>query len=488
MISYETYCLIKKYAEQDKLKVDQIAKECHLSWLTVARWLKMDHYAKVKQKARSSKLDQYKQSIKGFLEKHAYSATQIYQKVRELGYPGSYTPILNYVNLVRPSPAKAYLTLSFAPGECAQVDWGSWKSVRVGSTNRKLSFFVMVLCHSRMLYVQFSVSQTMEHFLDCHQKAFEFFGGVPAKIMIDNLKSGVLRHLVGEAPIFNPRYIDFSRHFGFTPVACAPRKGNEKGRVERGVGYVKHNFLNGLEISDFAAIQPAATCWMNEIANCRVHGETKKVPNDVFVDEKKTLHHLPVHTYDVGMAQNLRVSSRFRVTYQTNHYSVPAKFASAKLLTRIYPDRLCIYSGTDLITTHPRCYDRQQDFENPDHVKELLAQRHNAKEQRIFARFLALSPLADDYYKQLCQRKLNPSLHIRKIVALSEIYSPDSVALAIADALTFQAFGSEYISNILEARSHIKVEPQGALILTHSQDLLELELEEPDLTIYEKKD
>jgi transposase len=105
--------------------------------------------------------------------------------------------------------------LAFAPGECAQVDWGSYGTVRVGDTTRRLSFFVMVLCYSRQLYVEFTVSQTMEHFLTCHQNAFAAFGGVPTRIMIDNLRSGVLKHAVGEAPVFNPRYLDFSRHHGF---------------------------------------------------------------------------------------------------------------------------------------------------------------------------------------------------------------------------------------------------------------------------------
>ena len=101
------------------------------------------------------------------------------------------------------------LTLAFAPGECAQVDWGSFGSVPVGQTYRRLSFFVMVLCDSRMRYVEFTVSQTREHFLACHQHAFEFFGGIPHKVMVDNLKSAVLQRALGEAPVFNPKYLDY---------------------------------------------------------------------------------------------------------------------------------------------------------------------------------------------------------------------------------------------------------------------------------------
>jgi transposase len=147
------------------------------------------------------------------------------------------------VRKVRPRRQKAFLKLSFAPGECAQVDWGSFGTVAVGDTTRRLSFFVMVLCYSRMMYVQFTVSQSMEHFLGCHQNAFVHFGAVPARIMVDNLKSAVLRRITGQPPVLNPKYKDFADHCGFEIAPCAPAKGNEKGRVENGVGYVKKNFF-----------------------------------------------------------------------------------------------------------------------------------------------------------------------------------------------------------------------------------------------------
>ena len=170
--------------------------------------------------------------------------------------------VKDYVRKVRPPKQKAFLKLSFAPGECAQVDWGTYGNVRVGSTSRRLSFFIMVLCHSRMMYVEFTVSQTMEHFLGCHQNAFEFFGRVPQRIMVDNLRSAVLKRIVGTAPVFNPKYLDFANHYGFTIAACNVGKGNEKGRVENGVGYVKKNFLSGLKIRDFADLNPALMRWL----------------------------------------------------------------------------------------------------------------------------------------------------------------------------------------------------------------------------------
>ena len=128
------------------------------------------------------------------------------------------------------------LTLAFAPGECAQVAWGSYGSVPVGQTSRRLSFFVIVLCYSRLMYVAFTVSQTMEPFLACHQHACECFGGIPPKVMVDNRTSAVLKRGLGEAPVLHPTSLDFATHCGFPIAPCHVGKGQDKGRVENGVG------------------------------------------------------------------------------------------------------------------------------------------------------------------------------------------------------------------------------------------------------------
>lgn len=150
---------------------------------------------------RGSQLDPFKAYIVRLLETHPYSAQQIFQRLREQGFEGGFTLVKDYVRRVRPPRHEAFLKLSFAPGEAAQVDWGEYGSIQVGSTRRRLSFFVMVLCYSRLMYVEFTVSQTMEHFLACHQHAFAAFQGCPARLMIDNLKSAVLSRVVGEAPV-----------------------------------------------------------------------------------------------------------------------------------------------------------------------------------------------------------------------------------------------------------------------------------------------
>lgn len=485
MIDYPTFLQIKHLQQDQHLKCSQIATELTLDERTVAKWLDENQYRQRKPVQRNSKLDPFKGDVARMLETHPYTAAQLLQRIREDGFDGGYTIVKEYVRKIRPKPKKAYLVLSFAPGQCAQVDWGSYGSVRVGDTTRRLSFFVMVLCYSRMMYVEFTVSQTMEHFLSCHQNAFSYFGAVAERMMVDNLKSAVLKRTLGNDPVLNPKYLDFANHYGFTIAPCGVGKGNEKGRVESGVGYVKKNFLSGLQIGDFKDLKPAALHWLDTVANVRTHGETGRKPVEMFQEERPHLHRLPAHPYDIATICQVRASRQFRVVLDTNRYSVPAELAGQPLTMKAYPDRICLYHQEKLVARHVRSYDRRKDFELPDHPKVLMAQRKKARDQIIFRNFLALHSKADDYYRQLEQRRMNPLHHIRQIVALSDIYGKDQVKRAIEDAFTFRAFSCEYIANLLEQRNRKSTEP-GPLHLTRRQDLLELDLDEPNIDIYNR--
>jgi transposase len=484
MIDYPTFCRLRQLHDEQGLKVSQIAAELHLDPKTVEKWVDQPTYQKRQGSPRSSKLDAFKGQIVALLQRHPYTAQQVLQQLRTQGYAGGYSILKNFVREVRPVRKPAYLMLEFAPGECAQVDWGSFGSVSVGSTRRRLSFFVMVLCYSRLLYLEFTLSEGMEQFLACHRHAFEFFGGVTEKVMIDNLKVGVLRHPVGEPALFHPRYLDLAAHYGFRPVACQVRKGNEKGRVESGVGYVKKNFLNGLEIPSFAAVNPAATLWRDTIANVRVHGETQRQPTELFTQEKPRLKPLPAMPYDCAIIRPIGANGCSHVILDTNRYSVPHRYASQKLTLKLYPDQVLLFHQEQLIATHPRSYDRRQKLTHPDHIKELVTQRQAARHQILLLRFLALGAHAEPYVRQLEAKCLNPRHHIQKIVALSEIHGPENVGRALQDALTFEAYGCEYIANLLEQRQRHTPAP-AALHLTRRQDLLDVELPPADLTPYE---
>jgi transposase len=486
VIDYETFCKIHHCHDRQGLTIAQTAQALGLDARTVAAWVARSRFEPRRSRPRASVLDPFKPRITRLLDTHPYSAQQIFQRLREEGYHGGVTIVRDYVRRIRPAKRPVYLKLQFAAGECAQVDWGAYGTVAVGNTRRRLSFFVMVLAFSRQMFVEFTVSQTMEHFLACHEHAFTAFGGVTSRIMVDNLKSAVLQRLAGAAPVFNPRYQDFARHHGFAIEACNVARGNEKGRVESGVGYIKKNFLHGLELTDLSAIRAAAQVWLDTIANVRIHRETQQRPVDLLVQERPHLGSLNPHPYDLAHTSSCVASSQFRITLDTNQYSVPAAYAHRRLILKAYPDRVCLYFDNQLIARHARSYGRHEDIEDPDHAKGLIAQRSRAREQRLMMHFLALSPDAQAYYDGLEQRRFNARHHVRRILALAEIYPADVVARAISDGLAFQAFSAEYITNILEIRSRALPEP-GPLQLTRRHDLLDIDITPPDLNAYEVK-
>ena len=486
MISYEVWCQIRDCLDGQKMTLAQTAASLKLHRRTVATWAAMLHFEARKPVPRRSLLDPFKGQITRLVDSHPFSAQQILQKLREAGYNGGYTTVKEYVRLIRPKHRPAFLTLSFAPGEAAQCDWGEYGSISVGNTRRRLYFFVMVLCYSRRMYLEFTVSQTMEHFLAAHQNAFAAFNGVPARIIIDNLKTGVIEHLAGCAPVFNARYLDYARHCGFSISACNVAKGNEKGRVENGVGYVKINFLNGLEVADFSAVNPTAQLWLDTVANVRIHSQTRQRPIDLFKEEIPHLRALNPATYDIGRISTARVSKLFRVAFETNHYSTPIIYVGARVTLKTYPDRVCIYHAEQLIAWHARSYDRHRDIEHPDHPKPLLAERRNANQQRLLLRFLTFCPAASAYHAGLQKLQLNWRNHVAKINALADIYGDAPVGRAIEDALVFEAFSCEYIINLLDSRARALPEA-CALQLTRRQDLLDITLAKPDLSLYEIK-
>jgi transposase len=358
MIDYQTFHQIRQLCDQEHLSVPQIAAALHLDERTVSKWIDCKTFQPRTPAQRASKLDPHKGTVVRLLATHSFTAQQLLQRLREAGYTGGYTILKDYVRTVRPPRQPAFLTLHFAPGQCAQVDWGSAGFLPVGSTRRRLSFFIMVLCYSRRMYVEFTLAQTQEHFLACHQHAFEYFNSVPAEVMVDNCKTAVLSHPFGSAAVLHPRYLDFASHYGFVVKACGPFKPHEKGRVENGVGYFKKNFLAGLSLSSLDALNAAARQWLDQVANVRVHGETHQKPQDLFELEKSKLRPLTLRPYDLAAVTTVPVSRRCRVTLDTNHYSVPPRYAGTNFTLKVYPQSLqlrihCQFAGTAGTSIHP---------------------------------------------------------------------------------------------------------------------------------------
>ena len=483
MIGYETCQRIRLLSERECLSVPQIAREAGVSCPTVRKVLENGRYLPRKYSPRGSKLDAFRETVKRHLERHQYSSVQILRMIKEEGYTGGESILREYIARIRPTVQTAYLTLNFAPGEAAQVDFGSCGTVRVGERSMRLNVFMMTLCHSRMLYAEFILRQNMEHWLQCHRNAFEYFGGVPGKVIVDNCKVAVESPSMHGVPVFNRRYADLASHYGFSIVACGIRKAHEKGRVERGIGYLRQSFLNGLESGTFASMNCALRGWMENVANARVHGVTRRQPADMFKEEKQAMKSLNILPYDCRVTHSSRVGRQYRVVFETNRYSVPPELVGKLVEVNVYPQKLVISHEGRSVAGHQRSYERHRDIVDTEHDKALIEKRRLARGGHLLGRFLALGAVAEKYYRGLSERRLNPDLHVRKIMALLDVHGAENVLRAMEDSIQFEAFSADCVLNILETRSRPRPEG-GPLHLTRKSDCLDIDLGEINLDIY----
>ncbi len=224
---------------------------------------------------------------------------------------------------------------------------------------------------------------------------------------------------------------------------------------------------------------------MDKTANIRIHKTTGKMPVDMFEAEKEKLLRVNQLPFDCATIKTVKSNNQFRVLFEGNRYSVPFEYASSILTMSIYPDQILIYHENKLIALHTRSYEKNMDFENPGHVKKLLEEKRNAKDQKLLRAFLKLTPMSERYYLGIKEKRFNPSEHIRKIMTLAEIYGSDDIRKAIDDALEFKAYSSDYIANLLEQRKRFT--PKAApLHLMRKSDMLDIEFDQPDMDLYEK--
>src|SRR3989338_611491 len=248
----EIWAEVRRLSVIEKLSKSAIASRLHIDRKTVRRALASDQTPAAKIAGpRPSKLDPFKSYLQNRLKQYPeLSGAKFFIELKRMGYPGGYTQIKEYLATLRPEAIETFLRIEPLPGEKAQVDWPNCATIAVGPAVRKLSAFVMVLAYSRMIYIEFTLSQCLEDFLAAHLNAFHFFGGIPKKILYDNLKTVVLAR-VGRDIRFNPKFVDFSGYHLFEPVPCAPGKGNEKGKVENGIKYIRTSCLAGYAITSW---------------------------------------------------------------------------------------------------------------------------------------------------------------------------------------------------------------------------------------------
>lgn len=437
---------------------------------------------------RPSKLDPFKDYINERLVKYPkLPAVVVFNEIKDQGYNGKRRIVETYVSKLKKKTEESFFRIETLPGEYAQVDWANCAVVRIGNTIRKLSCFVMVLSFSRMMYLEFTLSQCLEDFIQCHINAFKFFGGVTKKILYDNLKTVVLSRL-GNNIQFNRKFMEFTGVYLFEAKLCNPGRGNEKGKVESGIKYIRSNFLSGRDTrTAWPSIQGEAIAWRDKTANIRIHRTTREQPMDRFEKEKPFLGVLPSTDYDAAIIRSLKANSQALVHFDGNAYSVPHTLAYKSLTLKSYPDTICIFDGAKEVAKHKRSYERGMAIEDPKHYEGLLAIKRRAHASKIKDSFLNLGELAKEYLDGLIKAELNLSHHLSQIMDWVKLYGKTEVLQAVDHALRFNAFGAAYLKNIiLQQRSARGLKETPPIIIPAKPAWTQLSVEEQDLSLYDE--
>jgi transposase len=440
MIPDELCAHIQRLHTQEKWTVHAIAKHLRLHHSTVRRALGQLVVATTGH-LRPSLSDPFVPFIKDSLERYpGLSAARLYQMVRERGYSGSPGHFRAIVAKHRPRrPAEAYLRLRTLPGEQAQVDWAYFGKHPISNTLRSLWAFVMVLSYSRMLFVRFFLGQVQSLFLQGHQHAFDFFGGVPRVLLYDNLKSAVLER-VGDAIRFHPGLWQFASYHGFEPRPVAVARGNEKGRVERAIRYLRTSFFPARRWTDL--------CDLNRqvLAFCETEAAQRRCPEDktltvhaAWEREKPLLLPLPQTPYPTEERAEVRVGKTPYVRFDKNDYSVPHT-AVRRTVTVLASDAVVrIVDGSQTLAVHTRCFAQGITVEDPTHIAALRTQKQQQKEPATLRRLVQYAPAAEPFLKRLAERGAVLGPCIVRLMHLADLFGPQELEHALSQALLLPA-------------------------------------------------
>jgi transposase len=436
---------------------------------------------------RPSQLEAFKPYIvKRLTELPELTASRLMLELRERGFPLRITQLRRYVAQVRsPVSRKAYLRVEFEPAEQAQVDWGSFGHMRIGAAQRPLSVFAMVLSWSRAIFIDFSLDQQMETFCRMHRRALDFFGGVPQRIVYDNLKSVVLHH-VGSTVQFNPRFLAFAGHYLFEATAAPVRYPQFKGRVEASIKFIRHSFFYGRSFSSLDDIRAQATTWRDQIANERLHGTTRERPSQRLLIERPRLRALPPHPFDTDIVIPMIVSKEARVRFDSNSYSVPPDLVGKTVHVRADDHRVRVMCDGVERAGHARCWDKRRHVEDRAHVQKLIDRRKAARGPNRRDRLFEFCPEARLYIQEIARRHIRLDHEYEKLFRLIDMYGQTEVAGAIAKAVGQRTFGVRYVRALCDqARFARGLGEPPELVVTGNAAADDIDVQPHDMETYD---
>lgn len=395
----------------------------------------------------STSIHNYEQEILNIIESSKMSIRLIHSKLQSIGINTSYTTLTRYIRTLKNK--EVYVPVITNPGQEAQVDFGYFGYFVRNGKPVKVWVFNMVLSYSRYAYYREVTDQTLQTFIRCHMEAFEFFGGVPLTVKIDNLRAGVLKADIYE-PTIQKAYANFLSHYNVAVVTARAYRGQDKGKVEAGIKYVKNSFLKGIEHSNYQQLGVDLKEWNKKVCNLRTHGTTRKIPQQLFFDhEKKLLRPLPAQRYlPASKLQKRTVGPYGHIFFEFNYYSVPHELVGQSLDLESDGYLLRVFHNNVVCATHPLCAGKGQFITIDAHKPH--SKRHKSEDSYI-QRMATLGNYAVTLLKSI-QAKRPHHWHkmANGILNLNKIYPASRIEEACRRALHFEDYSFQAVKKFCE--------------------------------------
>lgn len=454
MISKETEAEIVRLYHGERWPIGTIAGQLGLHHTTVQRVLRHTGVDAKVVAPRASIVDPFMPFIVEQLEKYpGLRASRLFVMIKERGYPGGPDHIRRVVGRLRPrKPAEAFQRLRTLPGEQAQVDWAHFGKLQIGRAIRPLWAFVMVLSYSRRLFLRFFPGASMPFFVRGHVEAFAEFSGVARVLLYDNLKSAVVeRH--GDAIRFHPTLLAMSAHYRFEPRPVAVARGNEKGRVERAIRYIREAFFAARSYTDLADLNRQAAEWAATAAVDRSWVEDRsRTVRQAFDDERGVLLPLPSEPFPAHERAEVEVGKTPYVRFDLNDYSIPHDRTQRTLVVYADLDQVRIADGNDVVATHVRCWDRAQQLEQPEHLQRLVDEKRHAREHRGFDRLARAARSSQAFLRIVAQRGGNVGSTTARLLVVLDAAGAGELEEALVEALERDTIHVGAVRQIVDRR------------------------------------
>lgn len=446
------------------LRQSEIARQLDCHRHTIANVLNRKQFTEKQSRTKGSLFDPYETQIKEWINKKDVTVLRMYEILTETyKLKSTYVNLCKYIQVHFPKQPEAFGVQITEPGEVCEIDFGYLGMIH-GPLGKLVKTYglVVVLTYSRLGFYAITYDQRLETLTREMENAFLYFGGVPKRLKVDNMKTAILKNQHYDLE-FNQDFLEFAYHYNTVITPCAPYHPEQKGTVESGVKYLQKNFIAGREFENEADIRRKLKEWMDTYANQRIHGTTRKIPAAVFKDIEATkLQQLPDEDFAFFNRSVRKVQSNCHVHIENNYYSVPGNLVGKDVTIRFNASLVRIVSEGEQVALHIKSAGAGNYVTQRHHLPDYKVYSQTEYQERFEEKMADIGESAHAYFRMLLETKESYWARIaRGILGLSELYGKEAVNLSLKRALYYKAIDLTTIKNILEKKLYLlETEPR----------------------------